>query len=493
MRRGSWFNVHRSALLGLMIALAAVYATTIAPGLSWQHNGSDGGDLIAAAASGGVPHPTGYPAYIMLARLFLLLPIGSPAFRTNALSSVCAMIACALVADTVRWNYEGKRVCALAGGLVAGFAFGASPLLWSQAVITEVYSLHALLVAASLRALPIARDASPRAFAAWGGLTGLAMTNHLTAVFLIPMGLVTAVFTPDRWRALLFAIAGLAAGLTLYGLLPLWAARHPAINWGGADSLAGFLWVVTGEPYRGLVFGVGSNVWSRLQTASGLMIDQFGVAGLLISFGGLFVGSRRRNALRWALLWMVAAFLAFAIGYNSTDSFTYLLPVWMTLAIGLGAGVAGCLEIILVRWRWLAPSAVTLAGMAIFANAIPAMAFADASRSGEAERFGQAVLSGAPLDAIVITQEDRDSFALWYWREAANQRRDLVVIVERLLRFDWYRDQLRWTYPDLSIPAEAGEGWLDGLVKSNQRPVCRTLLDRPEVLDCLSLKESRLP
>jgi hypothetical protein len=493
VRRVAWFNIHWSAPLGLLIALAAVYAVTIAPGLSWHHNGADGGDLIAAAASGGVPHPTGYPAYMLLARLFLLLPFGPPAFRTNLLSSVCAAVACALIADIVRAHYVGKRACAWVGGLLAGFALGVSPLLWSQAVITEVYSLHALLVAASLRALPTARDKPPQAFAIWGCLTGLALTNHLTAIFLAPLGFITAVFASNRWRAILFALAGLVAGAMLYALLPIWAVHHPAVNWGGANTLAGFLWVVTGEPYRGLVFGVGSTVWVRVQTASGLLVDQFGVASLILALGGLFVDRRHPNALRRALLWIVAVYSIFAIGYNSTDSFTYLLPVWMAFAISFGVGVAGLLETLLTRWRWLASGAIILAALAIFSNAIPALAFADAAHDDAAERFGQAVLNGAPPGAIVVTQEDRDSFTLWYWREAAHQRRDLIIVVERLARFGWYRDQLRWTYPDLLLPAEMKDGWLDNLAELNQRPVCRTVLDRPEVLDCLSISKGRSP
>ena len=48
----------------------AVYLASLAPGLTWANFGADGGDLIAAAATGGVAHPTGYPFYLLLARLF---------------------------------------------------------------------------------------------------------------------------------------------------------------------------------------------------------------------------------------------------------------------------------------------------------------------------------------------------------------------------------------------------------------------------------------
>ena len=75
-------------LLGL---LATAYSLTLAPGLTWANHGEDGGDLITAAATLGVAHPTGYPTYLLLAHLFQLLPIGNLAFRTNLLSALSAM------------------------------------------------------------------------------------------------------------------------------------------------------------------------------------------------------------------------------------------------------------------------------------------------------------------------------------------------------------------------------------------------------------------
>ena len=41
---------------------------TAAPGLTWAHFGADGGDLLAAAAVHGIPHPPGYPLYLLLLR-----------------------------------------------------------------------------------------------------------------------------------------------------------------------------------------------------------------------------------------------------------------------------------------------------------------------------------------------------------------------------------------------------------------------------------------
>jgi len=40
--------------------------------------GGDSGELTAAAVTGGVPHPPGYPVFALLARLFAALPSALP-------------------------------------------------------------------------------------------------------------------------------------------------------------------------------------------------------------------------------------------------------------------------------------------------------------------------------------------------------------------------------------------------------------------------------
>ncbi|MGC8878576.1 MAG: protein O-mannosyl-transferase family, partial [Anaerolineae bacterium] len=53
-----------------------VYLITLAPSITWCNDGADGGDLITATVTGGVPHPSGYPTYLLLGSLFVHLPLG---------------------------------------------------------------------------------------------------------------------------------------------------------------------------------------------------------------------------------------------------------------------------------------------------------------------------------------------------------------------------------------------------------------------------------
>src|SRR5215472_15371775 len=115
----------RPALFAAAVAagLLLVYLSTLAPGLTWANHGADGGDLITATATGGVAHPSGYPTYLILARLFLALPFGNLAWRANLLSAVCAAGAAAVVVALVRQASAEPPRLALAGGLIAALAF----------------------------------------------------------------------------------------------------------------------------------------------------------------------------------------------------------------------------------------------------------------------------------------------------------------------------------------------------------------------------------
>src|SRR4051812_16677705 len=88
------------ALVG--VALGCAYAYTLAPGVTWANDGADSGDLIAATATLGVAHPTGYPTYLLLARLFQLIPLGDLALRSTIFSAVAAVLAALCVSLLVR-------------------------------------------------------------------------------------------------------------------------------------------------------------------------------------------------------------------------------------------------------------------------------------------------------------------------------------------------------------------------------------------------------
>src|SRR3954470_22903143 len=123
-----------AALIGLIAF--TVYLRTLASTIVW----GDSPELTAAAYTAGVPHPTGYPLYMLLAHSFIhLVPLGTPAYRMNLLTAISASLAAALIYPLML-RITRSRISSLVGPLL--FAF--SQTFWSQAVIAEVYAFQIL-------------------------------------------------------------------------------------------------------------------------------------------------------------------------------------------------------------------------------------------------------------------------------------------------------------------------------------------------------------
>ncbi len=453
--------------LGVAGAALAVYVATLAPGLTFEHNGVDGGDLIAAARTLGVPHPSGYPTYTLLAWLASHLPVGTIAYRVNLLSAVCASLAAGLACLSAQIVLAGSRH-RLALSAATGLTFAFSSLLWSQAVIAEVYALLALF-ASFLLWLVLSWRESPEGDLRGGGdvwlwlagLTlGVGLGNHLTLILIAPALLV--LLWPERRRWLrtrvLIPTAGLfLAGLVIYVYLPLAAARQPAVNWGDPQTWDRFWWVVSGGPYRQYVFGLHlDEVSGRIAAWAGLLGDQFGWWGLVLVVTGAWSwrrGKETQTDLPLAVAFLVWGLLAglYAFFYATTDSYVYLTPLLLPLALAWGKGADHLLQVAQrfgPAWRRAALAVILLLPIGSLALHWQA---ADLSHDRTAHDYMQQVLDVAAPGALIIVQGDGPTFALWYGLYAEGQRPDVAVVSGPLLAYPWYREQVRQLYPEMAI------------------------------------------
>lgn len=470
MLSSDFFNMKSKILIpvGIVITLALAYGLTLAPGLSWANGGADGGDLITAAFVNGVPHPTGYPLYLLFAKVFFLLPVGNLAFRTNLLSAFCTILAALYIFFTMDRLQLGKKYTNITSS-IAALAFGLSPLVWSQAVITEVYGLQSLLTIGILyQALFFGNKTGENIFR--GLLFGLGLGNHITTMLLLPVLFWDK--KPSRFSPIaqiLIRLIGALLGSMVYIILPLYAKANPAINWVNPLTLKSFFDLVTGQIYQSY-FSLGF-VIERLRGWAGLLIDQFGIPGIAI---GLFaiMGGKKRYGYSLPILWIFISYGIFALVYASYDSNVYLIPTVIAFSLWIGLGFNTLINFIMERWEkaiWII--APLIIGLFVWHTASVAPV-ADASKDNRAEVFSKSVFDSVPQDAMIITKDDPSTFSLWYFRFVENQRVDTAVIAEGLLGFDWYRQTLRTTYPDLEIPELSNLSPYNLIMNNPKHPYC---------------------
>lgn len=468
---------------GLALPLL-VYYLTLAPDLTWAH-GSDGGDLIVAAYTLGVSHPPGYPAYTLLAHLFTLLPWGSVAFRVNLLSAMGAAVAAGGVALTVSaLSARERKWDVLLGAVVAAWELAFMPLLWSQAVMAEVYAVHAAFVALTIW-LALRMNNRPTTWAALilGFVWGIAFGFHLTSIFLLPIiiwGLSKHIEKTKTFRLWISLLLGFGIASLQWLYIALRAGRG-AVTWGNPTTLDGWWWLISGSLYRGYVFSFPLERWlTRVSYLAGSLLTGLGPIAVLFGLVGWAFLARRRSGLVLALGITAIASAAFAISYNTSDSYNYTIPALIIFCIVIGCGVVRVVGELSVRWGHRA----LVAGWAMIFVMLALSVLSHWSNISlredhEAMLFGEKVMQAAPVNAVLITDDDRATFTLWYFRYVLGQRADTVIMDKGLLAFDWYQAQMGVT------PAEAALIIIRNEV-SSLRPVCQVIVaDQSPVIECL--------
>ncbi len=461
-----------------------VYYLTLAPDLTWAHGGGDGGDLIVAAYTLGVGHPPGYPAYTLLAHLFTLLPWGSVAFRVNLLSAMGAALAAGSLALAVSALSAWERKWdVLLGAVAAAWELAFMPLLWNQAVIAEVYAVHAAFVALTIW-LALRLNNRPTTWAALilGLVWGIAFGVHLTSIFLLPI-IIWGLSRHIEKTQTLRLWSGLSLGFGLAFLQWLYIALRAgrgAVTWGNPTTLDGWWWLVSGSLYRGYIFSFPLEGWlSRLSYIARSLQTGLGPIAVLLGLVGWTFLARRRSGLALALGTTATAYVVFAIGYNTTDSDNYTIPALIIFCIVIGCGVVRAVDGLRARWGHRALVAGWAMIFVILALSIP-LRWSSVSLTAdyEAMLFGEKVMQAAPASAVMLTDDDRATFTLWYFRYVLGQRADTVIMDKGLLAFDWCQAQLGVTPAEAALIVNRNE-------VSSLRPVCQVVVaDQLPVIEC---------
>lgn len=437
----------------------AIYWATMAPTITWRNGGADGAELATAAYVWGVGHPPGYPLYLSLVRIAEALPLGEPARAAAVFSAVMATLSIGLLYAVTRRLVGGRdwRSRVAASFAAAAFAFG--PIFWSQAVIAEVYTFSSALLCLFLLALARWLDAPTRSrsMALVGCLAVLVSHHPPYALALAPLGWLAWRRQVPRAVAMHSSLLLLIAPILL---LTLWlrASFLPPLAWGDPSSPDRWLAHITAAMYRPYFLAVPLvDEAARVPLAVALAMRQAGwVVAALAALGVGWLWSYHRAFTAIAAL-IALYFAAFAILYNARDGEVYLLPTILLAALSAGIGANWLLT--MRRWQ---PALVVVLGMSVVWQVTSAWSAVDASGDYQARTWIDDTLAAAPRAGVVHTLTDEHTFGMWYAQYGLGERPDLAIIDDRLLQFDWYRQQVLRQHPRLAGQGIADEPTRDG-------------------------------
>jgi hypothetical protein len=225
------------------LAVLGLYIATLAPSTAMW----DTSEYIAAAYTLGLPHPPGNPMFVLLGRVFAMLPIFGPtvAIRINVLAAICSAVSAGmwfLITERVLVGWFPQRWQRITGGVLAALIGASAFTVWNQSVVNEKVYTVSLVGIAIISWLMIRWSDDPdgkkadRILVLVAYILGLGYANHMGGMLAAPAAAVAVLVrrpqTLLRWRLLLACFGALVLGITPFATQPIRAAYNPPINEG---------------------------------------------------------------------------------------------------------------------------------------------------------------------------------------------------------------------------------------------------------------------
>jgi tetratricopeptide (TPR) repeat protein len=428
-----------AACLVIFILALIVYILTLAPTVTAE----DSGELVAAAATLGIPHPPGYPLFVVLGKLATLLPFGrSPAYHVTVMTAFFGAGTLILLFLLLRLAID-RTIVALGWVLV----MMGTVTLWSQSVVAEVYTINSFFTLLALLCLLFwAESKKTTLLLAFGVTYGLNVVAHYMSIALAP-AYIAFIFWTDPHLIYRKSLLGLAAML-LVGLspmlLPFFFARHdPPLNWGNPDTIKRWLYHIRRVQYRGLEFEeiiptkekmqfIGNFIWELMRQFP-FYVAWLAGPGLV----WLWRKERRITVLTVTLFVFngIVLTLGLHFRYNEVNVLrvqVYYIPAYLAFCVWLAAG-----------WQWLLETQKVggfLTNRRVREAALTAAPFVlaagllvlnwrenDMSKYYFAQDYAENIFATAAPRAILYPIGDQQTFPIAYFQAVEGKRPDIII------------------------------------------------------------------
>jgi hypothetical protein len=330
---------HRIVAAVVFLISLVVLILTVQPSVSFW----DAGEFIAAGYYLQVPHPPGTPFFLLLGRIFSMIPLAENiALRVNfisVISSALSVLFLYLVAVKLIENFRGKvynspfeAIIVFVAAAIGALSFSFSDTFWFNGVEAEVYALSTLLAAAITWLMILWNEKADRKdnekyLLMIAYLIGLSTGVHLMSVLAIVPVVMVIVFrkyledeAACRKTAYIFMAH---VGILLLIAIGMWMGERSSVppspeEYKAFDSKMKIIFVVASVFIMGIFF---KKVFSRNSFYLPLMI---GGAALFITYPGvvkelpgfLAWAAKDNNTVAIVLLALIFAGFGFLVYYS---------------------------------------------------------------------------------------------------------------------------------------------------------------------------------
>ena len=484
-----------------------VYMITLAPTVSWI----DSDELTTASALLKIAHPTGYPLFTILGKLFTLIPTGDEAFSLNLMSAVISSAAVFVLFKLMLFlindfNLTGTdkpvslkmpeditlNIC-----LASSLLFAFSKTFWDNANVAEVYSLHTffliLLIFLFLKAINISLNRksgninlNPDRDKYWilfAFVLGLSFANHMTTIFLFPGFIYLFItefgFNRNLLKRLAILIIPFFLALTLYIYLIV-RADNSMLSWGHTYSFDNFIAHITGRQYDTAMFRSAADLKIQLSRFIEKYPEEFVYLNVILIIPGLIQLFKMSRKLFYFTVILFVTCILMASNYTIYDIYSYYLLSSVVTSVWCGFGIIFAVNIFSGFKKQLSYVFILIFLLPLSYN----YAENDKSRDYMVKDYVFNLFNSASENSIVITNYN----PTYYFQYVKKVRPDIIFINRDYMYNKWYLNSIMETYPEVlkesRLEFEAYSIELDKLHKNKARYLSpKTQADNQDILN----------
>ncbi len=418
-------------LLLFLIVVGIIYIATMSPNLSPE----DSGEIATAVYSLGIPHPPGYPLYLITSKLFSFVPIKSIIFRTNLFSLIFSLLSLLLLIKII---YEYQKNFYIA--LFTSFLFGISRTFWSQSIITEVYTFNIFLVLLFLiYALKILSNFKHIKFIYF--LTGLLIISHYSnALVIIPVWIL--ILYKYHWKTMYPKYSlWFFLPLTLFFYLMIRSISNPLIDWGNPENLHNLVRHILRLSFGSMISKAPRTIITFinqfklfLKISSMELGTPVGITVLILSILGLKKFKKQEGLLFILLLFFTSVGTILILNFKVDEESLFInrvffLQFFLIIMIPFAKGIYSLKKLSI-------PTILTLIIIVFFIN----VKYNNRSSYNFTLEYNRNLLKSASPNATIFVAKDFTTFPLLYLTKVEYIRPDIKL-------YDWFGNVFEQIFP----------------------------------------------
>ncbi len=414
--------------------------------------------FILSGFYNGVSHPPGYPLYTLILYLFTHIPfIENVAAKAHASSAFFGALTCGSL--FLIFNVIGLRKNTSA---ILTLSFAASSTIWSQSLITEVYSLNSFLNASSLLlSLKIYQNfLFPRTnhlsnsylFYLLALMTGLALANHwpLTIIALPCYAILTIrSFISQKNKLTILCI--FFTSLTLpYIYLYFNNQSSPLINFsGGFDSFQDFINFILRTHYSSVDNKETAGLYDKAQFSFDLIKQIASDLNILLilSIFGIYRLFKENKTVVFSILWLFFSnsfLLVIMLNFDYSELYSLVFKVYPIVAI-FSLFVLGGYGVYYINIKYPSEQVLIIWVIVVI---IPINLFISLPQNYRhnyiwGQRYAEQILSTIPNNSFLFSDGEIELGITSYLQKIQRVRPDIVIysssallLSNRLFSFD---------------------------------------------------------